>query len=237
MPQFEFFFSQNLDFVLGISVDSLAGEDELKTARSQLKDIKASLTRTRKEKEHNRKVVLSSFDSHEQMFDTLGLDGGLFHGREGESPTELNLRMLREVGSALTYLGDEEARVLQDPVYAGICQPVLDLMTANEAREFQDKITNWDQEELDDFFEDYTAVNEDWLEAQQEDSRYDVHHFISNVQGDVGRFVQVEEKFPQEKFRVLSEMRFLGKIRVAILDFVGYVDFLAKFGAKLDFRV
>ena len=29
----------------------------------------------------------------------------------------------------------------------------------------------------------------------------------------------VEEKFPQENFRVLSEMRILGKIRVAILDF------------------
>ena len=53
-------------------------------------------------------------------------------------------------------------------------------------------------------------------------------------------FVQnslVEEKFPQEIFRVFSEMRFLAKIRVAILDFVGYVDFLVKFSAKLDFRV
>ena len=47
----------------------------------------------------------------------------------------------------------------------------------------------------------------------------------------------VEEKFPQENFRVLSEMRFLGKIRVAILDLVGYVEILAKFGAKSDFRV
>ena len=47
----------------------------------------------------------------------------------------------------------------------------------------------------------------------------------------------VEEKFPQEKFRVLSEMRFLGKIRVAILDLAGYVEILAKFGAKSDFRV
>ena len=47
----------------------------------------------------------------------------------------------------------------------------------------------------------------------------------------------VEEKFLQENFRVLSEMRILAKIRVVILDFVGYVDFLAKFGAKLDFRV
>ena len=47
----------------------------------------------------------------------------------------------------------------------------------------------------------------------------------------------VEEKFPQENFRVLSEMRILAKIRVVILDFVGYVEILAKFGAKLDFRV
>ena len=46
----------------------------------------------------------------------------------------------------------------------------------------------------------------------------------------------VEEKFPQENFRVFSEMRFLGKIRVAILDFVGYVEILMKFGAKLNFR-
>ena len=47
----------------------------------------------------------------------------------------------------------------------------------------------------------------------------------------------VEEKFPQENFRVLSEMRILAKIRVVILDFVGYIDFLTKFGAKSDFRV
>ena len=48
----------------------------------------------------------------------------------------------------------------------------------------------------------------------------------------------VEEKFGEQNFRVLSEMRFLGKIRVAILDF-GRVCrfFLAKFGAKSDFRV
>ena len=47
----------------------------------------------------------------------------------------------------------------------------------------------------------------------------------------------VEEKFGEQNFRVLSEMRILDKIRVVILDFVGYVDFLAKFGAKSDFRV
>ena len=47
----------------------------------------------------------------------------------------------------------------------------------------------------------------------------------------------VEEKFPQEKFRVVSEMRILVKIRLEILDFVGYVDLLKKFGAKSDFRV
>ena len=33
----------------------------------------------------------------------------------------------------------------------------------------------------------------------------------------------VEKKFPEENFRVLSEMRILAKIRVVILDFVGYV--------------
>ena len=47
----------------------------------------------------------------------------------------------------------------------------------------------------------------------------------------------VEEKFPPEKFRVFSEMRILGKIKVSISDFVGYVEILAKFGAKSDFRV
>ena len=46
----------------------------------------------------------------------------------------------------------------------------------------------------------------------------------------------VEEKFGEQNFRVLSEMRFLGKIRVVILDFVGYVDFLVKFDANLDFQ-
>ena len=51
------------------------------------------------------------------------------------------------------------------------------------------------------------------------------------------RQARVEEKFPQEKFRSISEMRFLGKIRTSIFDFVGFVEILAKFGAKLDFRV
>ena len=47
----------------------------------------------------------------------------------------------------------------------------------------------------------------------------------------------VEEKFHKENFRVLSEMRILAKIKVVILDLVGYVEILAKFGAKSDFRV
>ena len=51
------------------------------------------------------------------------------------------------------------------------------------------------------------------------------------------RLSRVEEKFGEQNFRVLSEMRILAKIRLVILDFVGYVDFLAKFGAKFDFRV
>ena len=48
---------------------------------------------------------------------------------------------------------------------------------------------------------------------------------------------EVEEKFGEQNFWVLSEMRILAKIRVVILDLVGYVDFLTKFGAKSDFRV
>ena len=51
------------------------------------------------------------------------------------------------------------------------------------------------------------------------------------------RPARVEEKCPQEIFRVISEMQFLGKIRASILDFVRFVEILAKFGAKLDFRV
>ena len=47
----------------------------------------------------------------------------------------------------------------------------------------------------------------------------------------------VEETFDEQNSRVLSEMRILAKIRVAILDFVGYVESFVKFGAKLDFRV
>ena len=48
---------------------------------------------------------------------------------------------------------------------------------------------------------------------------------------------QVEEKFGEQNFRVLSEMRILVKIKMVILDCVGQVDFLVKFGAKSDFRV
>ena len=44
-------------------------------------------------------------------------------------------------------------------------------------------------------------------------------------------------KFGEQNFRVFNEMRFLAKIRVVILDFVGYVEILAKFDAKSDFRV
>ena len=47
----------------------------------------------------------------------------------------------------------------------------------------------------------------------------------------------VEEKYHKEYFRVFSEMRILAKIRLDILDFVGYVEISAKFGAKLDFGV
>ena len=46
----------------------------------------------------------------------------------------------------------------------------------------------------------------------------------------------VEEKFGEQNFRVLSEMRILAKIKVVILDLVGYVYFLAKFSANFGFR-
>ena len=49
--------------------------------------------------------------------------------------------------------------------------------------------------------------------------------------------MSVEEKFGEQNFRLLSEMRILAKINVVILDLVGYVEILAKFGAKSDFRV
>ena len=47
----------------------------------------------------------------------------------------------------------------------------------------------------------------------------------------------VEEKIGEQNFRVLSEMRILAKIKMVILDLVGYVEILLKFTAKLDFRV
>ena len=47
----------------------------------------------------------------------------------------------------------------------------------------------------------------------------------------------LKKNFLKKIFGYNSEMRFLAKIRVVILDLVGYVDILAKFGAKLDFRV
>ena len=50
-------------------------------------------------------------------------------------------------------------------------------------------------------------------------------------------FQDVEEKFGEQNFRVLSEMRILAKIRVVILDSVEYVEILVKFEAKFDFRV
>ena len=38
---------------------------------------------------------------------------------------------------------------------------------------------------------------------------------------ELSQLMLVEEKFGEQNFRVLSEMRILGKIKVAILDFVG----------------
>ena len=48
---------------------------------------------------------------------------------------------------------------------------------------------------------------------------------------------KVEETIPLENFRIFSEMRILVKIRLEILNLVGYVEILAKFEAKLDFGV
>ena len=47
----------------------------------------------------------------------------------------------------------------------------------------------------------------------------------------------VSEKFDEQNFRVLSEMRILGKNRVVILDFGRVCLFLKKIDAKSDFRV
>ena len=49
--------------------------------------------------------------------------------------------------------------------------------------------------------------------------------------------LQKNLKLEEQKFRVVSEMRILAKIRLGNLDFVGYVEVLAKFGAKFEFRV
>ena len=45
----------------------------------------------------------------------------------------------------------------------------------------------------------------------------------------------VEEKFPQENFRVVSEMRILAKIRLEILGFVGYVNFFNEIWCEIGF--
>ena len=46
----------------------------------------------------------------------------------------------------------------------------------------------------------------------------------------------VEEKIGEQNFRLFGEMRILSKIRVVILDFLGYVEILAKCFAKSGFR-
>ena len=45
----------------------------------------------------------------------------------------------------------------------------------------------------------------------------------------------VEEKFPQENFRVLSEMRILGKNIVAILDFGRVCRFFDEIWREIEF--
>ena len=45
----------------------------------------------------------------------------------------------------------------------------------------------------------------------------------------------VEEKFPQENFRVVSEMRILGKNRVAILDFGRVCRFFSEIWREIEF--
>ena len=107
-----------------------------------------------------------------------------------EDVREMNLRMLREVSSALTYLGDDEARKLQDPVYSAICQPVLNLMTSREARKLHDRLESMKDDELDEFLEEYQSINDEWVAAQRHDAEYDVHKFISSVEGEIGKFVQ-----------------------------------------------
>ena len=45
----------------------------------------------------------------------------------------------------------------------------------------------------------------------------------------------VEEKFGEQNFRVLSEMRFLGKIRVVILDFCRVCLFFSEIWREIRF--
>ena len=45
----------------------------------------------------------------------------------------------------------------------------------------------------------------------------------------------VEEKFGEQNFRVLSEMRILGKIRVAILDFGRVCRFFTEIWREIEF--
>ena len=46
---------------------------------------------------------------------------------------------------------------------------------------------------------------------------------------------QVEEKFGEQNFRVLSEMRFLAKIRVVILDFGRVCRFFSEIWREFRF--
>jgi len=48
---------------------------------------------------------------------------------------------------------------------------------------------------------------------------------------------KLKKKLANKIFGYLRRCKFLAKIVVVILDLVGSVDFLAKFGAKSDFRV
>ena len=73
--------------------------------------------------------------------------------------------------------------------------------------------------------------------AEDESTFFDCAHEVVNVNypstldfencivdennSEFPQVVKVEEKFGEQNFRVFSEMRFLGKIKVAILDFVG----------------
>ena len=109
-----------------------------------------------------------------------------------------------------------------EPAQAGA--NVVDIVSSGSEGddESQTKTKSGDEVMQGEESEGDSDEEEDDSDDSDEDESGSTESEWSNSQGDKRMTdADVEEKFPQENFRVLSEMRILGKIKVAILDFVG----------------